>query len=301
LRFPFVYVASMEEEQTQIDVWGLTYMKIEKYIGDAVEWSLAGDEREAEYTEVEDKAFLSNKSIRRLILPKNIERIGNWAFAHMHLLERIEIPKNNITLGKQCFLDCQKLREIVVTGDDSENPGNAFFLYSVVSILQKPLLFLPEEIGSKEKHAAFMKNYDAAVSAFLKAPDDDGYEPFFLGWFNDEDADGVQKPRYEKQRREEKMLLARQRLRYSMALSEEGRKELTMYLTEHFEQVLLSMYSEHFGADVEYVKVLEVAGLLTEENRNKLVELLSPGDPEVMAYLLRQGDSETDAFDRFLL
>lgn len=276
-------------------------MKIEKYVGDALEWSLAGDARELEYTEVEDKAFLSNKSIRRIVLPKNIEKIGNWAFAHMHRLESVEIPRNDIQLGKQCFLDCPGLRKIVITEDTSENPGNPFFLYSVVNILQKPLLFLPKELGSKELHSAYMEKYDEAVSSFLQAPDDAGYEPFFLGWFNDEDADGVQKPRFEKQRREEKMLLVMQRLCFSMELKEERLAKYRQYLTEHFADVLLPMYGEHFGEDVAYVKVLEAAGLLTDENRNKLVELLAPGTPEVMAYLLRQGDQGADAFDRFML
>lgn len=276
-------------------------MILDKFEGPDSQAQLVDLSTMEQYEQIGDKAFLSNKSIRKLILPPNVVQLGNWAFAHMHQLEQIVVPKNEMMLGKQCFLDCPRLKEIVVMEDDSDNPGNPFFLCSVVQILQKPLLFLPKEIGSRESHEKYMGKYDAAIQTFLREPDDAGYEPFFLGWFNDEDADGVQKPRFEKQRREEKMLLVMQRLRFSKALSEESRKEFAEYLTSHFEDVLLPMYSRQFGQDVEYVKVLETAGLLTETNRNKLVEALAPGEPEVMAYLLRTEGETEDAFAKFML
>lgn len=274
-------------------------MIYEKYEGQDLEVEIKNTDRENVFQKIGDKAFLSNKSVRRLVLPDTVETIGNWAFAHMQQLTTLVVPARALTLGKQCFLDCPNLSAVYVSEDTSENPGTPFFLATTVGSLQESTLFAPDRIGNGQNHERYMQEYDEAVIRFVESDDEKGFEPFFLGWFNDEDTDSVQKPRYIQKRRREKMELTMLRLRYPMYLSEENGRTLTAYLEKHFDDVFWEMLPEKYGKEVVYMEILDKAGLLTAENRRKMVEYLAPGEPEVVAYLLRREGSEEDVFSGF--
>ena len=51
------------------------------------------------------KAFLNSRQLRQVILPDTLKKLGEWAFAYCGLLEKVELPKRRVAIGKGCFLD----------------------------------------------------------------------------------------------------------------------------------------------------------------------------------------------------
>ena len=70
----------------------------EKYIGQAKRVQLlSGSERPL--VTIGAKAFLSCKSIEKLILPDTLERAADWGFAHMKNLREITLPARELLFG----------------------------------------------------------------------------------------------------------------------------------------------------------------------------------------------------------
>ncbi|MCM1535883.1 MAG: leucine-rich repeat domain-containing protein [Clostridium sp.] len=55
------------------------------------------------------KSFLSQKHLRKVILPDTITEVGDWAFAYCSGLREVELPKRAVSFGKSVFLECDNL------------------------------------------------------------------------------------------------------------------------------------------------------------------------------------------------
>lgn len=262
-----------------------------------------------EGTEVKAKAFLSCKTVEKLILEDSVTAIGDWAFAHMQNLHTLVLPGHEISLGKKVFLDCEKLKEIQIRDDRSGNPGTPYFMASAVRVLKKEELCRPEMAGRSVSHREWMKEYDSALLHFIQEEDAEGFEPVFIGWFHVEDTD-EQIPRYLKKRREDKVELIFQRLLYPEYLSGEDRTLLEKYLREHMpygsrakeHTVVFDMIcdsSTEYGTDIAYMKILEKAGCLTKETISLLMEQMEEAAAEITAFLLKKQAELTKGNDYF--
>lgn len=72
------------------------------------------------------KAFLSQKHLRKVILPDTIAEVGDWAFAYCSGLKQVELPKREISFGKSVFLECGALEFLKVremSGETHSSPG----------------------------------------------------------------------------------------------------------------------------------------------------------------------------------
>ena len=262
-----------------------------------------------EDTEVKAKAFLSCKTVGKLVLEDSVTAIGDWAFAHMQNLHTFVLPGHEIAFGKKVFLDCEKLKEIHIRDDESGNPGTPFFMASAVRVLKKEELCRPELAGKSAFHREWMKEYDSALLHFIQEEDAEGFEPVFIGWFHVEDTD-EQIPRYLKKRREDKVELIFQRLLYPEYLSGEDRTLLEKYLREHMpygsrakeHTVVFDMLcdpSTEYGTDIAYMKILEKAGCLTKETISLLMEQMEEAAAEITAFLLKKQAELTKGNDYF--
>ena len=258
------------------------------------------------------KAFLSHKEIYKLTLPKTICHIDDWAFAHMHNLSELTLPANSIVFGKKVFLDCSSLKQIHLYPDTSGNSGLPFFLASAVTIFNHiNLLDLPCA-AHKDTHPDWMLAYDQQLMSYLSAEDTSGFEPIFYGWFNDEDADTCQLPKYLQKQREHKTYLCFLRLKYDLHLSEADRQTLYNYLKDHMpwgakaseHTAVWDLLPVYFTDDVNYPRILEDAGILNPDTVPKLIRHLPHAGAEVIAYLLRFQEKYTkdsDFFENFSL
>lgn len=287
-------------------------MIYEKYTGTEYAYVMPSAKDGCPYTAVADKTFLSCKTLHELTLAPTVTRIGSWAFAHMHNLEKLTVPCAALQFGRQVFLDCPRLTCIHVMEDASGNPGLPFFLAGAVTLLQKDNLFNPALAAGADTHTNWLAAYDDALLTFLNTPDESGFEPVFYGWFNDEDSD-AQLPRYLEMRRRNKVRLTFLRLLYPLYLSADCKAHLHAYLANHMPDgakadehtaVWDCLRQDGYGEDIRCMHILEEAQILTRTQIARLLDYLQPGNPEVIAYLLRLRDSlrqNTDMFGQFLL
>lgn len=273
---------------------------------------------ENKVTQIGTKAFLSCKSVKKLVLSDRIDRIGDWAFAHMQNLQLLELPCHEINLGRKVFLGCEALRQIRIRGDESGNQGTPFFMASAVRVLKNDVLCKPQEAGKKKNHEKWINAYDKSLFQFLEEPDEAGFEPVFIGWFHVEDTD-EQLSRYLEKRRRDKTELVFQRLLYPAYLEEEKKKALYGYLREHMPKeeeqavekkeqatafMLLCEPEGEYGKDIRYMKIMEQGGILTPELIRLLLREMPDASPEITAFLLRkqaQPQQKTDFFEELQL
>lgn len=265
-------------------------------------------------TEIENKAFLSQKSVHELILPDSVRKVGDWAFAHMENLEKVVIPCHAMIWGKQVFLECNRLSEIQIRNDESQNPATPFLMASAVHIMKEEKLLQPERAGNKKEHQKWLEEYDKALLHFLEEPDEEGFDPVFIGWFDVEDMDD-QLPRHLKKRREQKAQLVLQRLLYPSYLPEKEKKLLVDYLKDHLPDgekkrehtVAFSLLCDgemEYGQDIRYMRILEKENLLSENLILALIDGMENPSPEVTAFLLKKKGEmlqEKNIFEEFIL
>lgn len=282
-------------------------MTFKQYTGKDRYFSVPAIQDNAPITVIGAKAFLSCKTLEKLVLPASVTAVENWAFSHMHNLKELEMPANPILFGKQVFLGSDSLQRIRLYPDDSQNPGLPFFLSNIAVIFADARLLDPVRAASKTQHPSWMQEYDALLTAYLYEDDLTGFEPVFYGWVNDEDADVSQKPEYLFKQRYNKTKLAFQRLIYDKLLSEAHRELLCSYLRGHMpwgqwamkHTAVWDLLPTHFGQDVQYCRILEKAGALPVEHIPELVEHLSAASPEVIAWLLHYQEENLNEFDFF--
>lgn len=257
-------------------------------------------------SEIAGKAFFSKKNIEKITLSKSIEKIGDWAFANMNSLKRIDLPASDITFGKQVFKDCVALSEIGILASDTDHDKNnensdpflPYYTASLVQTLKDTLLFTPSTIGCK----SWYENFDKALLRLLERPDDDGFEPVFYGWFEDEDMLVSQLPNYIKKRRYEKASLILKRIVSPVYLTDNTKSLFEDYICKHMlTGVWDFVTTEENVMDQSYIKVLLNLGCITEDNFDScLLDLTDKSASESVALLLQYKDihfAKNDFFD----
>ena len=283
-------------------------MTYEKYTGRDAFVSLA----EEPYLHIAPKAFLSCKTIESLKLPKKLQSIGDWAFAHMHNLTDLYLPASPITFGKKVFLDCDKLQRIHLFGDTSGNPGLPQMLGACVTILQTSELLQPHLAGNETTHKDWLARFDEAMKEFLTTEDAHGFEPVFYGWFNDDDVYSTQLPLFLKKKRTGKLTLALLRLRHSLYLDESLKALLQAYLADHMpwgkgadeHTISWDLLPEYGSNDLIHIQILEQAEAIDIANIPAMIEHLQGASPEIIAYLLNLQSANqggNDFFEHFSL
>lgn len=245
------------------------------------------------------KAFLSCREIERLRLPETVERIEDWAFAHMKNLRELLLPAKDISFGKKVFLGCESLKRVTLYGAQETYEGIPFFLSSMVTLMEEPDPEL-RLAGSQEGQRLWLKRYDDALTRYLAREDTYGFEPAFIGWFNVEDVDD-QREGFVRARRRCKTELAFRRLLYGEGLEQETKERLSAYLLGAPQPV-----AEHFadaagtdGRVVEELKLWREIGGFEVLSPQLLMEKLPEADPEVRAFLMECRWREKDAEDFF--
>lgn len=282
-----------------------------KYSGNDIALVIENNEEEP-YTEIGDKAFLSQRNVRELTLPDTINRIGNWGFAHMKQLRRITIPANFIELGKDVFIDCPELKEIIINPDKSGNPGLSRLFVFVISVFKDAKLFRPDLASGEKSHIEWINQFDQELIRYLYSPDEVGFQSVLIGWFDDEGED-EQLIKYKESRRKIKAEICLTRLKYDKDLEDEYRQKLVEYVVSHIPDGkeadihtgVWEYVKEEGHKDIGIIKALEKAGGLFDRLRQSLIDHLSTvdADPEVMSYLMAGGstDNMDTVFDDFEL
>ena len=248
------------------------------------------------------KAFLSNKTLRKIVLPETLAGIGDWAFAHCGRLETVTLPYRRLEVGQGVFRECPLLSQIADREGAQEDVS--FLLAATVGLLDAVYLFDLENAGSENWLTAF----DARVKTRMALADNDGFSKMLLCGEEDCGSRDTDIGYYMEQKRREKVRLAMLRLFHDYGLKEEFRAELAAYLLSHVkgcesEETWRVILEEH-GDERQFYELLTQLGGVTEENFQGMMEDMGERHAEMKAYLMRYHDGQRrteDAFAEFAL
>lgn len=251
-------------------------------------------------TTIGKKAFLSEKRLKKVILPDCIKEIEDWAFARCSNLESITIP-GKADLGKGLFLECSKLKEVHFTRKNMEmdvqlQESLPFLFAAVPVMLDAEYLFVPEEAGTKQ----WLQKWDARMLTILRKDDQEGYTKVIL--CGEEDY-GNNPEEFSKEKRKGKVRLAFLRLLHPYKLSAEIERELKEYLLNHTkgcetEETWEVLLFEH-GEDAAYFQLFTELGCVTEENFQAILSDMKEEHAEMKAFLMRYKEEKIGFRDFF--
>lgn len=274
-------------------------ISITRYRGIATIVSIPEVIEEKPVIALEKKAFLSCKTVKEITLPKTIEEIGDWAFAHAEQLRTIMIPNRVLMRGKELFLGCVRLKEIVVdTRTDMRELGLGRMMSIAVTVLHDYVLLDPLDMGSDE----WIKRWDSKLLDLVGLDDLDGFEELWTCGEEDYEGKDYDIKSYPVEKRKMKLRIVYFRLLHPYKLLPQIEEELKTYLKTAPES--WEIIQEEHPDDLEYYKLFANAGCITEENFDRLLADLVNGSAEVKAYMLKYKDEhfeKKDAFSAFAL
>ncbi len=248
-------------------------------------------------TEIAKKAMLSDKIVRELVLPAELETVGEWAFAHCTGLTKVWMEKRDIRFGKGAFKDCGRLQYLFLKGE--ENPRVAGLLAAAPVALEAEYLLSPLEAGEAE----WLKKLDARLLALLEKPDEEGYSRQVL--CGEEDL-MASLDIYLSDRRKQKAELCYLRLLQDTGLSDGFREYLEGWLRSHtkgcMSQASWEVILEEHTENAAYYNVFAKAGCITEENFEGFLADLGESHPERKAWFFKYKEEhmeQKDFFDSF--
>lgn len=98
--------------------------------------------------EIPDYAFLGCSSLKKVILPEGVTRIGFQAFSECASLERITLPSTLQDIGSNSFAYCESLRDVVFPDSLIHIGHNAFsFCHALEEV------YLPDSLQEIESYA----------------------------------------------------------------------------------------------------------------------------------------------------
>lgn len=269
-----------------------------KYIGQETEVVLSTDAEGREWHTIGSKAFLSCKTVERLVLPPTISVVEDWAFAHMKNLKEIVMPAREIRFGRQVFLGCDGLQRVLLysvkESADYVETDTLEDIFEIDRLWASMFRFFPQErlehpelVTTEEGRRKWLYLYDEALELWLQKPDDDGFVPAFIGWFDVEDVDD-QKHGYILQKRKDKLKLCFQRL-LCTAVLQEGLETYLQRVIAGYTDLCMETFMENptYGRDIRYYKIWQQCGGLTNPIAEKLLSNLPWEEPEIRAYLLQ--------------
>lgn len=288
----------------------------------------------APVTTIAKKAFLSNKLVREIILPKSITEIGDYAFARCDRLTKIGIPYTNLSLGQGILMECSSLEQVVNVqaieyrsikeseiseGVISENYNStsgvqligqdmvydkktldvSYLLAATMGILDAFYLFDLTQAGSDE----WFTNLDIRMKSKLEMDDSEGFSKMLLCGEEDYGSNETDPEYYKHLKRLSKVRVAMLRLMHDYKLPEDVKEKLKAYLLMHikgckYEETWDVVKDEH-GDDKDYYDFLTSIGAVNESNLYDMLNDLGDRHTEMKAYLMKYNDTLNDGKDAF--
>lgn len=248
------------------------------------------------------KAYLNCRQVKVMVLPETVREIGDWAFAHMKRLETLYVPAREVQFGKKVFMGCESLVQII-PGQAQVYEGIPYFLATSVHMYGERLLDLALA-GDKEGQWKWLLEYDEALLSYLKLPQEYGYEPVFIGWFDVEDVDD-QRIRYIVNRKKNMIRMVFQRFAFSENLTTEKEEAFRDFLLGRTDPEIPGLVAELFGEEddtfsqtPEAVRIWQRIGGFAVIAARELLAGMPQADPEVRAFLMEviAGEASEDDF-----
>lgn len=267
-----------EEKSTKADVC----LCITAYDGMAETLSIPSQIDSHPVKTIGKKAFLGNRYLRHIIFPDTIEAVGDWAFSRCYGLQKITMPKREISFGKQVFQKSNQLYDISIEGNDGTFDR---LLAAAVTILEAEYLLTPLHVGSGK----WCRNLDARIMAVLGESEESALKN--LVYCAEEDMASKQEACL-KELANQKACIAFLRLIHSERMEPDIRQSLTEYLRQRTkgcrDESAWEAVKEDKSEKLQYCDILFEIGGIHEENISAVLEDLKEDNVELKAYLLKK-------------
>ena len=228
------------------------------------------------------KAFLGNRYMRHIIFPDTIDTVGDWALSRCYGLQKITIPKQEITFGRQVFQKSNQLYDISIEGNDGSYNR---LLAMAVTMLEAEYLLTPPHVGSSK----WCRNLDARIMAVLREPEESALKN--LVYCAEEDMASKQEACL-KELANRKVCIAFLRLIHSERMESDIRQSLTEYLRQRTkgcrDESAWETVKEDKSEKLQYCDILFEIGGIHEENISAVLGDLKEDNVELKAYILKK-------------
>jgi len=231
---------------------------------------------------IEKKRFMGDKSLRSYVIPMGTKEIGDWAFAGCRELAWIKIPASVTSVGRDAFAGCDKLMHASWYQERLEEEDELSGLMAVAL-----RFFKADERLITERRTgwqAWMALWDELCKTYLESSDAEGFRPFLAGGEED----------YADEEEKLKEHCRATRLRKAFAvyvrLTADGNPERKAYYQKKLREndVALDLLINHPENPAKAVGIFGEAGLLTQENCQKLLKRLPEECVELKALILQR-------------
>ena len=267
-----------EEKNAKTDVC----LCITSYEGTAETLSIPSQIDSCSVKTIGKKAFLGNRYLRHIIFPDSIEAVGDWAFSRCYGLQKITMPKREISFGRQVFQKSNQLYDISIEGNDGTFDR---LLAAAVTILEAEYLLTPLHVGSSK----WCRNLDARIMAMLRESEESALKN--LVYCAEEDMASKQEACL-KELANRKAGIAFLRLIHSERMESDIRQCLTEYLQQRTkgcrDESAWEAVKECQGEKLQYCDMLLEIGGIHEENISIVLEDLNEDNVELKAYILKK-------------
>ena len=234
------------------------------------------------------KAFWGKRCLQRIVLPKTLERIEDWAFAGCNMLQEIVFPSKSFTIGNKIFWKCNRLRYLYV-GEIEQSLAR--LMACGVNELGAEYLLDPLQAGNKDWYQSF----DARLLQILHEPEETVLKD--LVYCAEEDMLEKQEECLYRQRLH-KAEIAMLRILYSQELQYPEYEQLRNYLlqrskgsqTEEVWDIVKAKTPEQF---LYCSKLFEIGGIHSG-NIDRILSDLDETQIELKAYILKKWKEETN-------
>lgn len=229
------------------------------------------------------KAFLGNRMLRNVYLPKTVCVAEDWAFSHCINLRRIEFANENVVLQKNVLMGCNALERIKYGG--ANNDALLAVAYGILS--DNDLL--------RKESATWYEMLDEKTEHFLSINDADGFEGLWTFGEEDYSEQKFDKNLFCRERRMKKCELVFHRLIKSDYLTEERKQNYMDYLKcrtvgcETEEAFLI--IEETYKNEPDFYRTLIAAGGITDANRLTILSRMQNFSPEVRSLVMESKGS----------
>lgn len=299
----------MQEEKLYLGDDTITYhrmadgIRITSYHGNNPVVEVPEQIQDSPVISIGKKAFLGRKSLKKLVLPKTIRQIEDWAFANCDRLEEIVLSGECEEYGKGVFQGCGFLKKILPAEEQDltkEDYQTGSLLAATISLLDAPHLFTPKLAGSSQ----WLKQWDSKLLQYLNTKDTQGFTVVVLCGEEDYGSDENSLSYFIRKKRQAKVRLCFLRLLNPVGIQEETQKELRDYLKEHSkgeasEETWQVVLEEH-GNEREYYQMMMDCDCIHKDNIEGYLEDLGDSYPEMKSFLLQYKQEKLGVEDFFM-
>lgn len=183
------------------------------------------------------KEYMGRVDLAKVLVPSHVTTIENWAFAQCTNLRTIAIPSTLKHLGKDVFLDCNKLDKIVIYKDDCQRDfsDEEYAMAELVAIallkFDDIILKVFSEIGSD----TWINRWDESCMKYILLDDSINFSPFLAGGEEDYEDKDNNLEYYCSKVRKSKINMVVRRLCFEkyFAIKKEARADYVTYLRKH--------------------------------------------------------------------